>query len=227
MTFNDHAIPRKTAAGAVEIRQRSRGLPARLRTVLLLVDGIKPLSELNAMLSSKQDVSAALQSLQDMGLLEVIELQQPDQPPDQQPPAAEAEQAVLPALSRRTDARAATPASPGAARQSASAPGRSGAAPRQPAPALGELTADQQILQRRQALLLTRAHLANALDELLGHDGYLLRQQVAACTSKSELEALYGAIHSSLSAVADEAQAAAILRHAAALLDATPAGVKP
>ena len=61
---------RKTEAGRNEIQQRTRKLPAGLRSILLLVDGQRNDDELRAMMSGLHAPDDALQQLADEGLIE-------------------------------------------------------------------------------------------------------------------------------------------------------------
>jgi hypothetical protein len=69
--MNDDDIYRKTSAGLAEVRERSGGLPQRLRSILILVDGVRHVVELRhaaATLGAPADTLTALQSL---GLIEL------------------------------------------------------------------------------------------------------------------------------------------------------------
>ena len=53
----------KTAAGVEEIAIRSRRIPARLRTVLILVDGRRSIAALAESATAFGDIHAALETL--------------------------------------------------------------------------------------------------------------------------------------------------------------------
>jgi hypothetical protein len=63
--------PVKTALGQEELRQRTRGLGQRYRTVLLLVDGRRPLGDVLAMAHKAGAQTSHFEELVRMGLVEV------------------------------------------------------------------------------------------------------------------------------------------------------------
>ncbi|HET6396397.1 MAG TPA: hypothetical protein VFF91_06105 [Pseudoxanthomonas sp.] len=65
-------VYRKTEAGRDEIRDRSRRLPPALRTVLLMVDGQRPLSELKQVAAGVHAPADALERLLADGLIEPV-----------------------------------------------------------------------------------------------------------------------------------------------------------
>jgi len=76
----DARIPRKTPLGVDEIKTRSRGLPARLRTLLLLVDGERSVQVLNQMVHLTEGAAPALTTLVEQGLVEIPDAAQPAPP---------------------------------------------------------------------------------------------------------------------------------------------------
>jgi hypothetical protein len=60
----------KTDAGRQEIEQRSRRLPAALRSILLMIDGQRDAAELAALIESLRAPADTLRQLEDMGLIE-------------------------------------------------------------------------------------------------------------------------------------------------------------
>ncbi|MGA0610335.1 hypothetical protein [Caldimonas sp. KR1-144] len=66
-------LPVKTALGREELRRRSHGLSQRHRTVLLLVDGARPLS---VVLSLAQKAGASVQHFEELVRLGLVELPQ-------------------------------------------------------------------------------------------------------------------------------------------------------
>jgi len=70
-------VPVKTSEGAQEIKARVLGLAPRIRTALLLVDGVKSVAELERLMTAAGVTSGALQLLLDKGLIrfpeEVVE----------------------------------------------------------------------------------------------------------------------------------------------------------
>ncbi|WP_345532990.1 hypothetical protein [Viridibacterium curvum] len=65
--MDTNVIPLKTEAGATEIRTRAMRLDARLRSLLILVDGHKPLSNLQAALGDGAEEN--LRRLRELGLV--------------------------------------------------------------------------------------------------------------------------------------------------------------
>lgn len=63
-------IYRKTAQGLEEIERRTRSLPPRLRSALILVDGKRDDGELRKLVPAQAD--EALQALLDQGLIEAV-----------------------------------------------------------------------------------------------------------------------------------------------------------
>ncbi len=70
----------------------------------------------------------------------------------------------------------------------------------------------------RMNLMAARAHLAAALDQHLEVEVYVLRQKIAACESREELERLYALIEGALIAKIDRSAATRILHVATAIL---------
>ncbi|HEX6017321.1 MAG TPA: hypothetical protein VFZ28_04400 [Burkholderiaceae bacterium] len=67
----EEAVPVKTAEGAAELAQRSRGLSQRHRTVLLLVDGQRPVSRVLATAQAAGVQPAVFDELVSLGMVEV------------------------------------------------------------------------------------------------------------------------------------------------------------
>lgn len=65
-------IHAKTAAGRQEIEDRARKLPPGLRSILLMVDGLRDDDELTGMVPGLRAPDDALAQLQAMGLIEVV-----------------------------------------------------------------------------------------------------------------------------------------------------------
>jgi hypothetical protein len=63
------SVPVKTNEGAHEIKARALGLAPRIRTALLLVDGVKSVAELERLMSAAGVTPGALQLLLDKGLI--------------------------------------------------------------------------------------------------------------------------------------------------------------
>ncbi|HEX8957835.1 MAG TPA: hypothetical protein VF798_16260, partial [Burkholderiaceae bacterium] len=66
-------VPVKTKEGTQEIRARALGLAPRIRTALLLVDGVKSLDELERLMDAAGVTPGALQMLLDKGLIRIPE----------------------------------------------------------------------------------------------------------------------------------------------------------
>jgi hypothetical protein len=105
---------RKTAAGQAEVGSKAHALPPRARSLLIMVDGKRSLSDLRAMLGPAVDESIAL--LQREGLVEALASTVPQPVPVPAPAAAvvvdldrlrrEAAHAVTDALGPMADALA-------------------------------------------------------------------------------------------------------------------------
>lgn len=65
-------VYRKTAAGLQQLSHRNVKLPGVARTALIIVDGIKPVSELHAQLGGMGDVDVALGTLELAGFIEIV-----------------------------------------------------------------------------------------------------------------------------------------------------------
>jgi hypothetical protein len=75
------SVPVKTKEGTEEIRARGLGLAPRIRTALLLVDGVKSIAELERLMEAAGVTPGALQLLIDKGLIKL-----PDEPPEEEAP---------------------------------------------------------------------------------------------------------------------------------------------
>jgi hypothetical protein len=78
-------VPVKTKEGTQEIRARALGLAPRIRTALLLVDGVKSMEELERLMDAAGVTPGALQMLLDKGLVRIPE-PEPEVQPQAQPP---------------------------------------------------------------------------------------------------------------------------------------------
>jgi len=67
----EQAVPVKTAQGVAELAHRSRGLSQRHRTVLLLVDGQRPVSRVLATAQAAGVQPTVFDELVDLGMVEV------------------------------------------------------------------------------------------------------------------------------------------------------------
>ena len=117
--------PVKTPLGLQELRQRSQGLGQRHRTVLLLVDGRRPLAEVLSMAHQAGATAAHFEDLVRLGMIElplppIEELPPADPPPTL--PAASMERADAAAVEPPVEAEpAAVPPEPQAAAEPAPA----------------------------------------------------------------------------------------------------------
>jgi hypothetical protein len=80
----------KSAKGLEEVKARTHGLPQKLRTLLILVDGATSVGDLLARFGGIPDVEASLQALVDQGFV-VAKAPQPPAPPPAAPVAAPGE----------------------------------------------------------------------------------------------------------------------------------------
>lgn len=71
--MNSDWILAKTSAGAEEIATRSRRVPTRLRTVLIIVDGRRSVQHLSESAAALGNIREALAELRDMGLVAPVE----------------------------------------------------------------------------------------------------------------------------------------------------------
>ena len=69
--MNNNALYVKTAAGADEVKARSRALPPRLRTMLIMVDGTRTAAQLLAAATTLGAPADFLSTLLQMGLVQV------------------------------------------------------------------------------------------------------------------------------------------------------------
>jgi hypothetical protein len=69
--MRDDDVPAKTQVGLAEIKSRALGLAPRMRTALLLVDGVKSVRELEQLLAASGVKPGALQTLFEKGLISI------------------------------------------------------------------------------------------------------------------------------------------------------------
>jgi len=84
----------KTAAGVEEIAVRSRRIPPRLRTVLILVDGRRSVAALAESAAAFGDIRAALTTLHEQGMVVLVNHGQPGAEPASRASAAPAQHAA-------------------------------------------------------------------------------------------------------------------------------------
>ncbi|MDB5842154.1 MAG: hypothetical protein JWQ23_4106 [Herminiimonas sp.] len=240
--MNDDDIPVKTADGIAEIKTRARRLASRVRTVLLLVDGIKSIAELKKLMPASGGAEQALAMLYDNCLIQFPH--RADEPlssalpegasiiefPSTAPTAptasaAAAAPAQLPAKAALVEAPVSLPSS---TRQHPASVQPVSALPAwQPVvPADGPVVPEHRAL-KQLTVLVARAHLANALDEHLGFDGYLLRQDVVDCTSREQLESLFSKIEDSLIVPLGSVAAASVIKQARSIFDTPRPRLRP
>jgi len=65
------AVLAKTAKGAEEVKSRAHGLPQKLRSLLIMIDGTSTARDLIAKFGGIPDVEAGLQGLVDQGFVEI------------------------------------------------------------------------------------------------------------------------------------------------------------
>jgi hypothetical protein len=70
--LNKQAIYHKTAKGAEAIANRHSGLPPKLRSLLIMVDGKRSYSDLSGVAAALGDSEALLSQLTDAGLIEPV-----------------------------------------------------------------------------------------------------------------------------------------------------------
>ncbi|WP_019142517.1 hypothetical protein [Noviherbaspirillum massiliense] len=254
--MKDDDIPVKTSEGLAEMKTRTLGLSPRMRTALLLVDGLKTVGELRRVMDAAGAHAGALETLFEKGLI-AIPAEEPVQAPAAAPapvasrealPTLESEPSVEPVLEHASwPVQEAAPVRAPQSRQPAETPtpsrkvatpeptspapvpelpvlsqdgkmpsadsgGTAAAKPKEdnkPASAVKPASMPNQAGGQRSAtsasgvdlkLLGARAHLASALDEHVGFQSYILKQQLVGCSSRPELESLYGAVEKALGA---------------------------
>jgi hypothetical protein len=68
--MNDSQVFVKTTLGSDELKSRARRLPSRVRTMLIMVDGMQTLAQLNAAAASIGAPEACMALLQELGLIQ-------------------------------------------------------------------------------------------------------------------------------------------------------------
>lgn len=69
--MQDHEIYVKTASGSEELKSRARRLPSRMRTMLIMVDGVQTLAQLNTAANTLGAPDACMAFLLEQGLIAV------------------------------------------------------------------------------------------------------------------------------------------------------------
>jgi predicted secreted protein len=69
--MNDNDIFTKTPAGLDEVRTRASGLPQRVRSVLIMVDGVKTVRDLRVAVTRLEAPPETLDSLLDLGMIQL------------------------------------------------------------------------------------------------------------------------------------------------------------
>jgi hypothetical protein len=94
--MSSSTIPNKTQLGIDELRHRTRRLSQRHRTMLFLIDGQRPLSQV---LSLAQQAGAATSHFEELVMLGLVELPIPASPPaDEEPDLPQVESVELPVV---------------------------------------------------------------------------------------------------------------------------------
>jgi len=107
--MDNSAVLVKTAKGAEEVKSRAHGLAARLRSVLIMVDGNSSVADYMARFGAIPDIAGTLQMLLEQGFVEAraasITAPPPAAPPAAaQPPASQAPAMPEPLPESRKDA---------------------------------------------------------------------------------------------------------------------------
>jgi hypothetical protein len=254
-------VPIKTDKGTLEIKARILNLAPRIRTALLLVDGVKSTAELERLMAAAGVTAGALQLLLDKGLIcfpedegrgglpndagsgKVVPGKAMSEAKGKSDKAVTASAAleVAPIKDLETILEVATKLemetilgvatllelTPTLALAPMAATIASDIKPiplplaqaernKHPAAALQKTVVPASVL--RMNVVVARAHLANALDQFVGIDGYLLKQKVVACESRSDLERLFRVVEDALIQKLDKPAAARIVEIAQARL---------
>lgn len=106
--MRDDDVPVKTHEGLTEIKNRALGLAPRVRTALLLVDGVKSIRELNPLLAASGVKPGTLEILLEKGLISVSSHALVATPVDEEPAEADVIQApqAAPAVETESIAQA-------------------------------------------------------------------------------------------------------------------------
>ncbi|QNM94981.1 hypothetical protein [Chitinimonas koreensis] len=167
-----NAILRKSEAGlqALQIREGEHKLPARLRTLLLQVDGNKSIDQLKALAVSLGNPAELVDRLLEQGLAEVV------------PGTEEAQPAPEPAAPTAT-AVAAPVAVPAAAPEPAATP--QAAAEAEPeADELPDLPVSAKLPEHLRPVA---AEMRRVVEQHVGLKGVLLKRRISHCDTEAEL----------------------------------------
>lgn len=168
-----NAILRKSEAGlqALQIREGEHKLPARLRTLLLQVDGNKSIDQLKALAVSLGNPAELVDRLLEQGLAEVVPGTEEAAPPEPVAPVAAA------------PAAAPLAAAPVAAPEPAAAP--------QPAaeaePEADELPDLPVSAKLPEHLRPVAAEMRRVVEQHVGLKGVLLKRRISHCDTEAEL----------------------------------------
>jgi hypothetical protein len=231
--MKDYDIPVKTSRGVAEIKTRQLGLVARLRTILLLVDGARTVQELERLIQASGAEPDTLESLMEKGLIELPA-------PEAEPAGALPDEELEEFAGEEVTGEAPLKDSPVADLPIADWPEISVPPPANPvfpttvpSPAAGSAPAQEESRHQaatqatpegdtqdpaETAFLVARAHLASALDDHLGFKGYPLKQKVMDCESVQDLISHFDEVEENLVATLGIADATSIIRRAITIL---------
>jgi hypothetical protein len=214
----------RTEAGAKELRERTLGLPQKVRTLLLLADGKRTVGEVRKLTAAAGAGPESLQQLLDMGLLHLAQA-----PVLGSPDFTHSVPITLsPAVSQNSADAEATPAVSTAATEHAPAavPAPAPALTQAPAPFSWPSAAPKSVSAHalaapeiEPAVLAVRSHLSQALPALMPGQSAALIFRLGRCTTREDIQTLLQEVEDKLAQPAARAsEVSAMVRHARALL---------
>ncbi|MGA2548759.1 MAG: hypothetical protein ABSF50_01315 [Burkholderiaceae bacterium] len=177
--MNEREIYTKTESGREEMRTRALHLSGALRTVLLLVDGHRPVSQLKDLMSGGKAPPDALEQLLAKGLIELYIAAPPE--PKPAPPPIVVAPAVPPATAPRATKYGSAPIPIAPAKPAPPAARPPNAALE---PALNITTEAEHRFNRLYTIM------NEIVSDYLGLRGYFMQLKIEKCSSAEELLAL-------------------------------------
>lgn len=202
-----HAILRKSAAGQEALQSRDTGsrLSARLRTVLLQVDGQKTFEQLDTLAQSLGNPADTMARLLELGLVEVV--------PGSEVSATATEAESVNAGEAESAEAATSPRSIAAAAlaEVASRPAAPEARPETDAGADDSSTELPVSARLPEALRPVAAQMRKLAEQQLGLSALLLKRRISKCDTEAELRLALVALRDALAKAGSNEQADALL----------------
>jgi hypothetical protein len=232
----DGVAPIRTDAGVQELRARALGLPQKVRTVLLLVDGKRTVAEVRKLMVGAGVAPESLQQLIDLGLIALPAQNQTMQSPP--PSAPTSHRTDPPSRGRATPASILhdvppDPPSTMTAINLAYEPYLNNArdvsslASNTMSDVFGQLSKpsaeplgvpSESVKDADPALSAARSHLTQALNAMAPADSAALMFRVSRCNTREEMSGLLREVEVKLARRGRVNEAAEVVRHARALL---------